>query len=85
MSNVINIDGIIFFEPVDFIDFGYEHLDCDSIIIDNNSDSDEIDVICCAASMEYNDALNELYEEKYKDKGCCIMQRISSMEATSID
>jgi len=83
-----NIDGIIYFEKpysVDFIDFGYAHLDCDSIITLESSDSDEIEVVCYASEPKYNKTLREIFNSSYKNKGYCIMQHISSLEATSID
>ena len=80
--------GIIFYEKpynINFIDFGYSHIGCDSIIVDKESPDGTVDVICYASEPKYNDTLYNIYNEEYKDKGYSILQRISSLEASSID
>lgn len=81
-------DGIAYFEQpykVDFVDFGYAHLDCDSIITEASAHYDEVEVVAYASEEKYNAKLYKIYEESYKGKGYRILQQISSMEASSID
>jgi len=87
---VKNVNGIIYFEEpyiVNFVTFGYDHLDCDSIITRRSalSGKAEVELICYASSKEYNNRLRELINTRYNGNDYCIMQRISSEEASCID
>lgn len=89
MSNSKVVDGLVYFDTpykVNFVKFGYAHLDCDSIVTKESVllGEAEVDVICYSSSKEYNDKLREIFNAKYKGKGYCLMQRISSAEANSI-
>ncbi len=80
--------GIQFFEQphiVNYAQFCFDHLDCDSIVVKEIRDDDLVDVICVAASKTDNDKLHKLFESTYKGKGFAIMCRLSSEDVNSID
>lgn len=58
---------------VDLLQFAYEHLDCDIIVVEH-----EEAVIAFATKQEYNIALYELFERKYKEHGYLYMNCIDS-------
>lgn len=81
-------DGIAFYGTpykIDFIEFGYNHLDCDSIITEESIDSDEVEVVAYATEGKYNAELYDVYDKQYKNNGYRVMGQISSVEASSID
>ena len=81
-------NGIVQFdEPyyIDFAQFCYAHLDCDSIILDEIRDDDLIGVVCFAASENDNSTLQDLFDKSYRGKGYCIMRRLGSESVDNID
>lgn len=80
-------DGIAFYEEpysIDYSIFVSEHLDCDSIIKDNNQDySDIVQVIAFATKQEFNDALNEVLNTKYNN-GYKRLRHLSTVGLNSI-
>ena len=64
-------NGIAFYEEpytVDYSKFVSEHLDCDSIIKDNNQNySDIVQVIAFATKQEFNETLNDVLNTKYSN------------------
>ena len=85
MQNSKVLNGIVFFETpyeVNWVKFGYEHLDCDSIITKESllRGEAEVEVICYSSSKEYNDKLRKLFNAKYNGKGYCYMQGTSSVK-----
>ena len=84
---VVIKDGIAYYERpyvVNFIQFGYEHLDCDSIISGKGVTDGLVEVVAYSTAEEFNTHLYEIFNTKYVE-GYCILQQISSMEAASID
>ncbi len=79
---------IVLNEPliVNQYDFLYRHLDCDSIIGDNEDPNDPVvKVLAYAESEKYNDRLEEFFFEKGYDKKYWILQGIDSKEVNCID
>jgi len=62
---------------IDFVDFGYEHIGCDSIIIDGDGASSIVEVVCYASEPQYNGKLQKLFDKQYKGKGYCILHCLS--------
>ena len=81
-------DGIAFYDTpykIDLLEFAYDHLDCDSIISENDFESDEAKVIAYATEEKYNAELYDVYDKQYKNNGYRVMRQISSLEVSSID
>lgn len=81
-------NGIAYYDKpykIDFIEFGYSHLNCDSIITEESIDLDEVEVVAYASEEKFNAKLYDIYEQQYKNHGYRVMRQISSVEASSID
>ncbi len=80
-------DGIAFYEEpytIDYSKFVSEHLDCDSIIIDNSQNySDIVQVIAFATKQEFNETLNGILKTNYA-KGYRRLRHLSSVGLNSI-
>lgn len=82
------IDGIAYYKipyTVHYVDFTYEHLDCNSIIRKGNLPKKMVDVIAFATAKEFNKKLREIYNTQYKQEGYVILRGIDSAEVNSID
>lgn len=79
-------NGIIYFdapEEVDYSDWAFDHLDCDSIITNDDALADVITVLCYAKSKEYNAYLRAVRAEQFPD--ALIMMGVDSKEVNCID
>lgn len=82
------VEGIVYYkEPVkvDYVEYGYAHLDCDAIIIQNPDNVYEIYVVCEPIAPEYCDKLLKLFKEEYTDEKYLYYHGITSGEVNSID
>ena len=79
-------NGIIYFaQPfrIDFMEWLYTHLDCDSIIEKQTTYSNLISVLCFAKSKEFNTRLREVRRNEYPDAS--VLRGVDAREANSID
>lgn len=79
-------DGIAFYEEpytIDYLVFVSEHLDCDSIIKDNQDYDDIVQVIAFATKEEFNDTLKDVLDTKFSN-GYKRLRHLSSVGLNSI-
>ena len=81
-------NGIVVFEPpmpADRYKFLFEHLDCDSIVDDNNDvNNNDIKIIAYAVSKDYNMMLQEYFDKRRFSGKYYIMQGIDNREVNCI-
>lgn len=78
-------DGIAFYEEpytIDYSVFVSEHLDCDSIIKDNQDYDDIVQVIAFATKEEFNDTLKDVLDSKFSN-GYKRLRHLSSVQRLS--
>ena len=87
MRNNTN-DGVIHFdEPkvLNFYEFAYKHLNCDSIAVAATVDTPlAMQIVAYASSKEYNSTLLDLFLKKYQNGKYVIMRHISDKEVDAI-
>ncbi|MBR0090678.1 MAG: hypothetical protein IJP92_03155 [Lachnospiraceae bacterium] len=86
MENTREHKGIIYFiipPKVNYSDWAFDHLDCDSIIKDDPVNSDDITVLCYAKAKEYNPYLRIVRAEEFPND--IIMGGVDSREVNCID
>ena len=79
-------DGIAFYEEpyiIDYSQFVSEHLDCDSIIKDDQDYNDIVQVIAFATKEEFNDALKDVLDTKFNN-GYKRLRHLSSVGLNSM-
>lgn len=79
-------DGIAFYEEpyiIEYSQFVSEHLDCDSIIKDNQDYNDIVQVIAFATKEEFNDTLKDVLDTKFNN-GYKRLRHLSSVGLNSI-
>ena len=85
-ENIREENGIVFLvKPLKILysDWIFDHLDCDTVILDDPTHSDDITVLCFAKSKEYNKELRRVRNAKFpNDK---IMRGFDSREVSGID
>lgn len=81
-------DGVVYCEEpmeVNYIDFGYEHLGCDSIITAESADTEENStIVAYASSPEFNRRLREVFRERFDGGRYVMMKHISEVQAHGI-
>ena len=82
------IDGIIYVEEpekIDYYEFSYEHLGCDSIVdSDVVVNPEKVCVYAYARTKQDNRKLKTVYEKEYNDDKYLLMRNMSERQAMSI-
>ena len=85
-ENLREKDGIIYLiNPVkmNYSDWMFDHLDCDTIIQDDPTNSDDITILCYAKNKDFNSYLRQVRNKEFpEDK---IMRAFDSREVDGID
>lgn len=86
MAGTYEKNGIVYFEEpysIDYSDWAFQHLDCDSIVERQDTYSDTLKVICYAKSSEFNGRLMNLWRTEYANEK--LFRGMGASEVNSID
>lgn len=68
---------------INYSDWAFDHLDCDTIIQKDETNADDIVVLCYAKSKEYNSYLRKVRTDEFPND--MIMRGVDSREVGCID